>query len=73
MLLVTTVQDECYFKEGVLSEEEGSTNNWQVKYLCEVNISIMSEFVYKQVEETEHHIACHPSHVALWELIKMPL
>jgi len=27
------------------------------KHLCEVDISIMREFVIKQVEETEHHVS----------------
>ena len=40
------------------------------KHLCEVDISIMREFVIKQVEETEHHVSCYSSRLALWKHIK---
>jgi len=40
------------------------------KHLLEVDISIMREFVIKHVEETEHHVSCYPTRLALWENIK---
>ena len=40
------------------------------KHLREVDISVMREFVIKQVEETEHHVSCYSSRLALWKHIK---